>query len=53
MRLKLGIDLVLFADMGERGLAHFDRLVKIAEEKGVKLIVALTNNWADCALAFN
>ncbi|KZS88181.1 glycoside hydrolase [Sistotremastrum niveocremeum HHB9708] len=32
---------------GATGLQHFDKLVSIAEQQGVKLIVTLTNNWAD------
>jgi hypothetical protein len=32
------------------GLQHFDKLIQIAGSKGVKLIVTLTNNWADCRL---
>ena len=28
-------------------MQHFDHLVSLAEQSGVKLIVALTNNWAD------
>ena len=34
-------------DTGATGLQHFDRLVSLAEQHGIKLIVALTNNWAD------
>ncbi|KAF8323771.1 glycoside hydrolase [Clavulina sp. PMI_390] len=29
------------------GLGRFDKVVELAEKKGLKLIVALTNNWAD------
>jgi len=32
---------------GPTGLAHFDRVVKLAEERNLKLILTLTNNWAD------
>lgn len=32
---------------GENGLKRFDKVVKLAEKKGLKLVVALTNNWAD------
>lgn len=34
-------------DTGSTGLQHFDKLVSLAEQTGVKLIVTLTNNWAD------
>jgi mannan endo-1,4-beta-mannosidase len=34
-------------DTGSTGLQHFDQVVRLAERKGVKLLVALTNNWAD------
>jgi mannan endo-1,4-beta-mannosidase len=32
---------------GANGLQALDKVVKIAEETGIKLIMALTNNWAD------
>ncbi|KAG8769160.1 hypothetical protein FRC12_005138 [Ceratobasidium sp. 428] len=32
---------------GENGLGHFDKVVALAEKKGIKLVVTLTNNWAD------
>ncbi|TDL14650.1 glycoside hydrolase, partial [Rickenella mellea] len=32
---------------GDTGFGHFDKVVALAEQKGIKLIVALTNNWAD------
>ncbi|KIO20851.1 glycoside hydrolase family 5 protein [Tulasnella calospora MUT 4182] len=32
---------------GDNGLKRFDKVVKLAEKKGIKLVVALTNNWAD------
>ncbi|KAH7106864.1 glycoside hydrolase [Auriculariales sp. MPI-PUGE-AT-0066] len=32
---------------GENGLKHLDKLVQLAERKGLKYTVALTNNWAD------
>ncbi|EJD51840.1 glycoside hydrolase [Auricularia subglabra TFB-10046 SS5] len=32
---------------GTNGLQHLDKVVKMAEKKGLKLTVALTNNWAD------
>ncbi|KAG8960193.1 hypothetical protein FRC03_006917 [Tulasnella sp. 419] len=32
---------------GENGLKRFDKVVKLAEQKGLKLVVTLTNNWAD------
>ncbi|KAG9018726.1 hypothetical protein FRB90_010194 [Tulasnella sp. 427] len=32
---------------GANGLQRFDKVVKLAEKKGIKLVVALTNNWAD------
>ncbi|KAG8739854.1 hypothetical protein FRC10_005049 [Ceratobasidium sp. 414] len=32
---------------GENGLGHFDKVVSLAEKKGIKLVVTLTNNWAD------
>ena len=35
------------ADEGENGLKRFDKLVKLAEKKGVKLLLSLANNWAD------
>ena len=31
----------------EINLEPFDKVVKAAEKTGMKLIVALTNNWAD------
>jgi len=34
-------------DYGDNGLKRFDKVVKLAEEKGIKLVVTLTNNWAD------
>lgn len=34
-------------DYGDNGLKRLDQLVKLAETKGIKLIFALTNNWAD------
>ena len=34
-------------DEGETGLKRFDKLIKLAEEKGVKLLLPLANNWAD------
>ena len=30
---------------GEYGLPAFDKVVKAAEKTGMKLVVALTNNW--------
>lgn len=30
---------------GDNGLKRFDQVVKLAEKKGIKLVVALTNNW--------
>lgn len=32
---------------GKNGLQVFDGVVRAAEKTGVKLVVALTNNWAD------
>ncbi|KAF8752130.1 Cellulase (glycosyl hydrolase family 5) [Rhizoctonia solani] len=32
---------------GDNGLKHLDKVVALAEKKGIKLVVALTNNWAD------
>ncbi|KAL3426986.1 mannan endo-1,4-beta-mannosidase C [Phlyctema vagabunda] len=32
---------------GPSGLQAMDKVVKIAEDTGIKLIMALTNNWAD------
>jgi len=32
---------------GATGLEHFDKLVSLAEANDIKLIVTLTNNWAD------
>ncbi|KDQ07532.1 glycoside hydrolase family 5 protein [Botryobasidium botryosum FD-172 SS1] len=32
---------------GATGLQRFDKVVALAEKKGLKLVVALTNNWAD------
>jgi len=32
---------------GEFGLQAFDKVVRAAEKTGIKLVVALTNNWAD------
>lgn len=32
---------------GPTGLQAFDKVVKAAEKTGIKLVVALTNNWAD------
>jgi hypothetical protein len=37
----------LFLDYGDNGLKRFDQVVKLAEQKGIKLVVTLTNNWAD------
>lgn len=34
-------------DYGADGLKRLDKVVKLAEKKGLKLVVALTNNWAD------
>jgi len=34
-------------NFGSNGLAHFDQVVELAGQKGLKLIVTLTNNWAD------
>jgi hypothetical protein len=34
-------------DYGDNGLKHFDKVVALAEKKGIKLVVTLTNNWAD------
>jgi mannan endo-1,4-beta-mannosidase len=31
----------------EINLAPFDKVVKSAEKTGMKLVIALTNNWAD------
>ena len=36
------------ADEGENGLKRFDKLIKLGEEKGVKFLLPLANNWADC-----
>jgi mannan endo-1,4-beta-mannosidase len=32
---------------GPTGLPAFDKVVKAAEKTGMKLVVALSNNWAD------
>ncbi|KAI5781014.1 glycoside hydrolase superfamily [Peziza echinospora] len=32
---------------GPNGLQAFDKVVRAAEKTGIKLVVALTNNWAD------
>jgi mannan endo-1,4-beta-mannosidase len=32
---------------GATGLQALDKVVKIAEQTGIKLILTLTNNWAD------
>ncbi|CCA73942.1 related to beta-mannanase [Serendipita indica DSM 11827] len=32
---------------GPNGLQRLDKVVQLAEKKGLKLILALTNNWAD------
>ncbi|KAL0634487.1 hypothetical protein Q9L58_006576 [Maublancomyces gigas] len=32
---------------GPTGLQAFDKVVKVAEKLGIKLVVPLTNNWAD------
>lgn len=32
-------------NLGPNGLPHFDKVVKLAEQKGIKLVVTLTNNW--------
>jgi hypothetical protein len=34
-------------DEGENGLKRLDKLIKLAEKKGVKLLLTLANNWAD------
>ncbi|KAI5842331.1 putative mannan endo-1,4-beta-mannosidase C [Tricharina praecox] len=33
--------------MGSNGIPAFDKVVRAAEKTGMKLVVALTNNWAD------
>jgi len=33
---------------GATGLQHMDKFVALAEQHNIKLIVTLTNNWADC-----
>jgi mannan endo-1,4-beta-mannosidase len=33
---------------GSTGLQVLDEVVKLAEQTGLKLILTLTNNWADC-----
>lgn len=32
---------------GANGLQALDQVVQIAEQLGMKLLIALTNNWAD------
>ena len=34
-------------DEGENGLGRFDKVIELAEKKGVKLLLPLANNWAD------
>ncbi|PQM43934.1 hypothetical protein VE01_10830 [Pseudogymnoascus verrucosus] len=40
-------DGVATINYGPNGLQALDKVVKIAEETGIKLVMALTNNWAD------
>ncbi|KAL5344380.1 hypothetical protein ACLOAV_010640 [Pseudogymnoascus australis] len=40
-------DGVATINYGPDGLQALDKVVKIAEETGIKLVMALTNNWAD------
>jgi mannan endo-1,4-beta-mannosidase len=37
---------------GSTGLQVLDEVVKLAEQTGLKLILTLTNNWADCGFCF-
>lgn len=35
-------------NLGSNGLPRLDKVVKLAEEKGIKLVLTLTNNWYVC-----
>lgn len=37
-------------NLGPNGLPHFDKIVQLAGEKGIKLVVTLTNNWYESGL---